>query len=55
MLETKTGPLNVESSAQPFSHHASFSDPYDWSVVDRSIGKGGTLITLCNQQQPKGT
>ena len=29
VLETKTGLLNVESSAQPFSHHASSSDPYD--------------------------
>ena len=27
--------LNVESSAQPFSHHAFSSDPYDWSGVDR--------------------
>ena len=31
MLETKTGPLNVESSAQLYGHYASSSDPYDWS------------------------
>ena len=39
-LETKTGLLNVKSSAQPFSHHASSSDPYDWSGVDRVNWEG---------------
>ena len=40
MLETKTELLNVEYSAQPFSHHASSSDPYDWSGVDRVNWEG---------------
>ena len=46
MLETKTGLLNVESSAQPFSHHASFSDPYDWSGVDRVSWEGWNLYNI---------
>ena len=40
MLETKTELLNVEYSAQPFSHHDSYSDPYDWSGVDRVNWEG---------------
>ena len=39
-LETKTGLLSVESSAQPFSHHAFSSYPYDWSGVDRVNWEG---------------
>ena len=38
-MQTKTGLLDVESNAQPFSRHA-------WIG---SIGKGGTLITLHNK------
>ena len=39
-LKTKTELLNVEYSAQPFSHHDSYSDPYDWSGVDRVNWEG---------------